>query len=71
MSTDEKRAAWLAEYDHDHTPHDHFIQRIGLQDASSAPCPDCGLTAPEPWAHALDCPAYSPHPGSIAAQQHS
>jgi len=67
MSTaDERRARRLAEYDHNHTPDGHFIQRVGLQDATTPGCPDCGLTAPEPWAHALGCPQYSPHPNSIA-----
>lgn len=68
MSTDEKRAAWLAEYDHNHTPDGHFIQLIGLQDATTPGCTTCGLTATVPSAHALDCPAYLPHPSSIAAQ---
>lgn len=71
MSTetaDERRARQLREYGHDHDRAGHPLYRIGLQDASEPGCPDCGLTAPEPWAHALDCPQYSPHPQSIAAQ---
>lgn len=68
MSTDETRARRLAEYDHNHTPDGHFIQLTGLQDATTPGCPDCGLTATVPSAHKIDCPAYLPHPDSIAAQ---
>ncbi|MBO0920363.1 hypothetical protein J1G42_05935 [Cellulomonas sp. zg-ZUI222] len=65
---DERRARQLAEYDHNHTPTGAPIARSGLQDATSVGCLTCGLTAAEPWAHALTCPHYTPHPASIAAQ---
>lgn len=61
----------LDEFQHTHDVRGHPLQTAGFLDASEPACPDCGRHLGGPrhaWAHAIGCPAYSPHPQSIAAQ---
>ena len=61
----------LDEFQHTHDSSGHQIQTAGHLDASEPACPDCGrhVGGPKhPYQHARTCPAYTPHPNSIAAQ---
>ncbi len=67
-SQDDRRTRHLAGYDHTHTPTGSIIHLTTTQDGAAPGCPSCGRRGPtEPWQHQIGCPAYTPHPASIAA----
>jgi len=61
----------IDEFQHTHDTSGHPLQLGGHLDANEPACPDCGrhVGGPKhPWQHARSCPAYTPHPASIAGR---
>lgn len=49
---------------------DAVLSLGATQDAAGEQCPDCGRTLnPQQWFHDIRCPAYMPHPHSLAAEK--
>lgn len=60
----------MTSYTHTHDAGGHFLRLSQTQDAAGAHCEHCGRTLDQdtrPHHHAAACPAYAPHPASIAA----
>lgn len=70
---DQRRARFEAEYDHNHTPYGHKIQRNFTVDAEAPIDEESGLHIHhglmESWQYPIGHSKYQPHPSSIAAQK--
>lgn len=63
--------------DHFTDLHGRYIDIVPTQDGLGPNCTDCGRTVipradggsvAERWQHSMNCPAYAPHPDSVAGQ---